>query len=412
MSLAHPRTMGLTDPKMPAVSALLGTTLPPALGAAVDIAGGDLVAARVAQVSWRPGRHITVRYDVEISGGALDGNQGFVCAAGRVPDGAMLVGGDDQRVGVWRVPYDPALPGMASALSDGEVERLLVDLGSSPGPVKTRLRAYRPGRRAVVEARGSSHDIFLKVIRPSRIERLHNVHRALADTIPVPISLGFDTDLGIIALQAVPGETLRQTLADPTKDLPHPGEIAAMVEGLPDPPVDLVGPSIIERTPTMVELLTAISPELTDRLEALAGRIGEEKLTASRPVHGDFYEAQLMVEGGRLTGVLDVDTYSWGRPGDDPATMLGHLSVWGPLSPQPGRVRDLGNDLLRLWDRLIDPVDLRLRTAAVTLSLASGPFRVQSAGWPSEVADRVAIAERWVESATRVDERTLIPFSE
>ena len=404
--------MGLTDPKMPAVSALLGTSLPPALRAAADIAGGDLVAAQVAQVSWRPGRHITVRYDVEVSGGALDGNQVFVCAAGRIPDGALLVEGDDQRVGVWRVPYDPALPGMAPALSNGEVERLLVDLGSSPGPVTTRLRAYRPARRAVVEARGSGHDIFLKVIRPSRIERLHNIHRALAGTIPVPISLGYDTDLGVVALQALPGETLRQTLADPTRPLPHPGEIAALVEGLPDPPVDLIGPSIIERTPRTAELLTAITPELRGRLEALAGRIGGEKQTASRPVHGDYYEAQLIVQDGRLAGVLDVDTYSWGRPGDDPATMLGHLSVWGPMSPQPARVSDLGNDLLRLWDRLIDPVDLRLRTAAVTLSLASGPFRVQSAGWPSAVADRVAIAERWVESATRVDERTLIPFSE
>lgn len=412
MSLAHPRTMALADPKMSAVSTLLGSHLPPALRAAVDIAGGTMVEARVAQVSWWPGRHITVRYDVEVSGGALDGRQVFVCAAGRIPDGALLVEGDDQQIGVWRVPYDPALPGMASALDDLAVERLLVDLGSTPGPVRTRLRAYRPARRAVVEARGAGHDLFLKVIRPSRIERLHRVHRALAQTLSVPISLGVDTDLGIVALQALPGETLRQTLANPARLLPSAGEIAGMVAYLPDPPADLIAPSVIERTPRMAELLTAITPELAGRLETLVSQIGDESQPVSQPVHGDYYEAQLMVENGRLTGILDVDTYGWGRPGDDPATMLGHLSVWGPLSSQTRRVGDLGDHLLRLWDGVVDPNDLRLRTAAVALSLASGPFRVQSAGWPSEVADRVAIAERWAESAARVDEKTLIPFSE
>jgi hypothetical protein len=412
VSLAHPRTMALADPEMSAVSTLLGTPFPPALRAAVDIAGGTLVAASVAQVSWWPGRQITVRYEVDVSGGALDGPQVFVCAAGRIPEGAMMVEGDGEQVGVWRVPYDPALPGMASALDDREVERLLVDLGSSPGKVTTRLRAYRPGRRAVIEARGAGHDIFLKVIRPSRIESLHRVHRSLAEELPVPISLGVDTDLGIVALQALPGETLRQTLGNPARPLPGAAEIAGMVEGLPEPPVDLVAPSVIERTPRMARLLSAITPELSGRIETLVSLIGEESVPAGRPVHGDYYEAQLMVEEGRLTGILDVDTYGWGRPGDDPATMLGHLSVWGPLSPQPSRVGRLGDDLLRLWDGLVDPVDLRLRSAAVALSLASGPFRVQSAAWPSEVSDRLAIAERWVDSAARVDEKTLIPFSE
>jgi len=98
-------------------------------------------------------------------------------------------------------------------------------------------------------------------------------------------------------------------------------------------------------------------------------------------------------------GMLDVDTYGWGRPGDDASTMLGHLAVWSGMSSQPDRVRALGSELIKVWDELVDPTDLRRRTAAVVLALAAGPFRVQSADWPEETAVRVSIAERWVESA-------------
>jgi hypothetical protein len=36
------------------------------------------------------------------------------------------------------------------------------------------------------------------------------------------------------------------------------------------------------------------------------------------------------------------------------------------------------------------------------LGLATGPFRVQSADWPQETADRISIAEQWVQSALEV----------
>jgi hypothetical protein len=60
-----------------------------------------------------------------------------------------------------------------------------------------------------------------------------------------------------------------------------------------------------------------------------------------------------------------------------------------------------------MWDRSLDPVDLRLRTAAVVLGLASGPFRVQHPNWVDEIRARLALAEQWVQSAARVDERNL-----
>jgi len=394
--------MGLTDPVLGVVPAMLGDPLPPALLAAAGAADGEMTQARVTGVTWWPGRSIIVRYQVEMSGGPLEGSHTFVAAAGRSPEGALIVEGDDHRVGVWRVPHDPALPGLASALDDNLVGRMLVDLGAAETPVTTRLRAYRPAHRAVVEARGEEHSVFLKVVPPDRVERLHRIHRSLAGTISIPTSLGVDHDLGIVALQSLGGETLRQALESPNMPLPPPGEVLAMTD-LPDPASAHIVTSPLERLGPTATLIESITPELGSRLIRVTDRIGQEDRPADHPVHGDYYEAQLMILDGRVTGLLDVDTYGWGRPADDAATMLGHLSVWAVLSAHPDRVRRFGNQLLRMWDQVVDPVDLRLRAAAVVAALATGPFRVQTEAWPEETADRLVIAERWVDSASEVE---------
>ena len=408
MSLAHPRTMALVDPGLPVVSTLLGLPHPPALQAAVDTTGGQLTDVRITQVSWWPGRSITVRYSVSITGGTLPGEHAFVCVAGRIPEGSLLVESDLGTVGVWRVPYDPALPGMAAAVDNDQVSQLLVDLGSTPGLVTTRLRAYRPRRRAVVQVTGAEHSIFLKVVRPDRVDHLHQIHRTLSATLPIPSSFGVDDAKGIVAMQALPGATLRHILENPSEETPPIAHILGLVDSLPAPRSDKVTSSPIERLPSTVRMLSSITPELAPRLQAILERIGEETAAADHPVHGDFYESQIMVADGRITGLVDVDTYGWGRPADDAATMLGHMSIWAGMSANPDRVRTLGSDLLRMWDTTLDPIDLRLRTAAMTLSLASGPFRVQSAAWPSEVAHRVSLAELWIGSEDR--EKTLIPL--
>jgi aminoglycoside phosphotransferase len=383
------------------VSTLLGSPIPAPIRAAVDIAGGKVTDTELTQVTWWPGSNITTRHRVSVSGGSLDGRQSFVCVGGRIPDGAMIVEGEPGPVGVWRVPHDPALPGLASALDGAQASRLLSDLGGEEAVVTTSLRAYRPGRRAVVAVSGSRQGIYLKLVRPSRVEALHASHRWLASALPVPMSLGYAADQGLIALQSMPGMTLRDAMEDPASELPSPEEVVGIVHALPHPQTDRISPSPIDRMPELASLLNVVTPELSERVDRLVAAIGNERVEASTPCHGDYYESQLLVDQGRLAGLLDVDTYGWGRPGDDAATMLGHLAIWAGLSGHPDRVLGLGGRLIRIWDASLDPVDLRLRTAAVALSLATGPFRVQAAGWPGETADRVTIAERWLESATR-----------
>jgi aminoglycoside phosphotransferase len=411
VGFTHPRTSCLEDPDLPVVATLFGSLSPPPVQAAVAATGGRVTDSELAQVMWWPGYSITVRYRVTVSGGSLDGGHTFICVAGRIPDGAMIVEGEPGPVGVWRVPHDPALPGLGSALDQGQAARLLENLGAEEGPVTTRLRSYRPGRRAVVAVSGSKEGLYIKLVRPSRVEALHDSHRWLASAVPVPKSLGFAPDQGLIALQSLPGKTLRVALEDRGHLLPSAEEIVVLSRSLPAPQSDRMSASPIERVTEIVVLLKAVAPELSDRIDRLAEGIGGEQSPATTATHGDYYESQLLVDRGRLVGLLDVDTYGWGRPADDAATMLGHLAIWAGLSTSPTRVRDLGGRLLRIWDGIVDPVDLRLRTAAVVLSLATGPFRVQSATWPGETADRVGVAERWLESARLADEKNLTLFS-
>ncbi len=400
MSFYHPRTVILEDPGLPAVATLLESPTPGPIDAAVAEASGRIESGELIQVTWWPGTSITARYRITVVGGELEGTSNFVCVAGRIPDGALVVEGDTGRVGVWRVPHDPVLTGLGAAMDRDRAGRLLEDLGGTSGPVETRLVAYRPGRRAVVSVSGAREGLYLKLLRPSHVEAVHRSHQTLSESLPVPVSLGFSRELGLIALQAVPGLTLRAVLEDPGQAIPSAVGIVDLARRIPPPEDKREAPSAITRLADIGPLLSTVTPELADQVADLVAKIGPEGLSADTPSHGDYYESQLLVVNGEVVGMLDVDTYGWGRPADDAATMLGHLAIWAGMSRQPQRVETLGSALIRVWDELVDPRDLRLRIAAVVLSLATGPFRVQSAAWPEETADRVSIAARWVESAS------------
>jgi hypothetical protein len=410
MGATNPSTAKLRDHDVPAVRVLLADGVPLPLTTVFAEAGVIVEQAVATQVTWWPGKSIVVRYRARCTG-TLHGEHQIVACAGNIPDGAAVVEGNGIQIGVWRVPHDPALPGLAAALDPRTASTLVRDLGMPDGRVRTRLRAYRPGRRAVVEVRGDRTLVYLKLVRPAEVERLHRSHTDLSARFPVPPSLGFDAGLGVLALRALPGVTLRQALADPEAVLPVPGDIEALLHQFSVPDDTAQSPSPIEQLPALSGLLSLILPSEKGRIEELVERIGIETQPTAVAAHGDFHEAQLLVERGKVVGVLDIDTFGKGRSGDDPATMIGHLAVFQTTCAHPDRVRDYAAKLLRGWDRRVDPVDLRRRAAAVIIALATGPFRVQRDAWPIEVRRRLDLAERWVESADRVDEKSLIPTS-
>ncbi len=390
---------GAVDAALPGSDTLLASLVPAPVIAVIEEAGSTVTSLQAVQSSWWPGKQLIVRYKVTAEGGMLEGNHQIVATAGRIPNGAARVEGPDGAVGVWVVPNDPELPGLSSALDRATVSRLTADMGSGTTISSIRFRAYRPGRRGVVEAVGSPHSLFLKVVRPRATKSLHEKHRHLSALMPVPDSLGYSAELGVVVLPAIPGADLRKVLRGGEETLPAPSAVAALIADLPFPLDDKVTKSPIEKLPRVVELLSRVVPGETDRLRRLISTIGPDDRDADVPVHGDFYEAQVLVRNGQPVGLIDVDTYGWGRPGDDPAMMMGHLTLLAENTSNPKRVLAYASRLQEMWEAKLDPVDLRRRTAAVILGQATGPFRVQRPEWPSETAARIDVAERWVEAA-------------
>jgi hypothetical protein len=269
-----------------------------------------------------------------------------------------------------------------------------------------RLRSYRPHRRAVVEATARSGRLFVKVVRPDRARVLHDRHRLIvASGVPAAQSLGW-TDDGLLVLQALPGHTLRDALHGSSGPWPQIGELTSLVDRLPGELAD--GPprrGWADRAGDYAARVTTAVPDLGPRVRSAAGVIATG--TAATPVvatHGDLYERQLLVNGATVTGLLDVDTAGPGDRLDDLACLIGHLSVLAQVWPQKAAtVSELGTRYLRELERQIDPRQLRLRIAAVVLSLATGPHRVQESGWPGRTGERVDLVECWLEWANTPD---------
>jgi hypothetical protein len=400
MSVDSPR---LVDSELPAVETLMGPEARGPLDAVLEPLGARTGSFSRRQVTWWPGRSITVRYEVQNEQG--EAMPQIVACSGSIPAGAAILESDGVRIGVWALPNDPALPGLASVLDARTLRPMLASLGVTTTRVVPRFRTYRPGRRAVVQVDTDSARIYVKLGRPKDIRRLHDTHRLMAEVLPVPTSLGYDPDLGILVMPSGRGVTLRQAL-DSGVALPPVSDLQNLLGLVPRPIDDTKTRSPISKLGSLVELLERLVPDQADRLKGLVAAIGEETGGHPVPVHGDFHDGQLLVEGGRVTGLLDVDTHATGNLADDPATMLGHLSSRRPHAPHPERIDQFVAELLESWLARVGVDDLRRRAAAVVLGLATGPFRVQQDDWASHVRVRIGRAE-----AVLADENPLIPFT-
>jgi len=329
----------------------------------------------------------------------------LVAASGdRVPGGGAAIFDDGStRVAVWRWPRDPFLPGLADAIDAAKVGRLLDEVGVDGGALQLRTRAYRPGRRAVIEATGRRGRLFLKVVRPHRVEALHDRHRRLASALPVPDSIGWRDD-GIVVLTARPGRTLRDALRTSDHTPPPPGAITALLDRLPPELAEATERrDLVSSAEHHAEVIASTVPAARGHVEALIAELHELQRETALPVtavHGDLYEAQLLVDRGRVTGLLDIDTAGSGLRIDDLANFCAHLSVLALVSERPRHIKRYGAALLTHAEQHRNPFELRRRIAAAAIGLATGPFRVLEPNWPPNTLRRLELATDWLASAT------------
>ena len=165
---------------------------------------------------------------------------------------------------------------------------------------------------------------------------------------------------------------------------------------MPAPPPRRDPADPVPRVRAHATVLGMVCPALVPRLERLVTAVGA---AAGRhpvvPVHGDFYEAQLLVSEGAVVGLLDVDTAGPGARIDDWATLVAHLALLERLAGDPAPITAYRARVQALLAGRVSGRQLAARVAGVLVGLATGPFRVQQAGWGAATEARVALAEEW-----------------
>lgn len=367
----------------------------------VEAAGGTIESVKTVQVQYRPGSDVVVRYSAQISWGGEPARRDTLVASsaigGPLP-GAVIVTADTPSgpldVGVWRWPFDPVLSGLGTAVTPEGVASLF-DL--DPHDVRLDVVSYRPTERAVVRVATASGAVlsFLKVIAPAATGALADRHDALvAAGVPAPRVLLSDATLGVLALEPLVGPTLRELIKAGRGRWVDAGEFDDLADRFAQARLDT--PPLASRLADGVlhaHMLRSVAPSLRGRLDELATRFEAGVVPAAdTTIHGDLHEAQLVVDDGRVVGVLDIDDAGPGAAIDDRANLIARLLFRSTLD-RGGRA-ELGQyaDTLRT-DSLqrFDAAQLDLHTSAALVGLATGPFRMQGPEWRAEVA---ALVER------------------
>lgn len=391
----------VNDPALPGAPVLLNRDAVAALlGPAVEAGGGSLENATPHHARYQRGRRLAVRYGVGVSwpdGRRTTETYAALIDAEGLPAGiAVLDGGAGTRIGVWAYPYDPFLPGLPAAAAPASVRRLLIELGAQDGPVRISPRVYRPTSRAVLAVTGAGGSCYLKVLHPDRAEALHALHEALSDRLPVPASYGYAGPQGIVVLEALRGEPLSAALTAGAP-VPSPHDLLDLLDRVAEAPASVGQPTppeeaLADHVATLARLLPSEASRATAIAEAATG-----DWVPDRTVHGDFYEAQVLVERGRVTGLLDVDRLRPGDAVDDLATLLAHLEVLAWARPATAaRIRAYRDGVAEAAGARVPTDDLGRRVAGALLGLAGWPFRAQRPGWPAQTSGLLDLAERWL----------------
>lgn len=386
------------------------------LTAAVAHGGGRLVSWQLDHVDANPRRSTTATYTATVDwpfGRRTELLGASARAGGRSTsdENAVIFADGEREVAVWLYPRDPELPGLVRAAFADDVAELLtahqvLSAPVLPGQVELEMIGYRPRRRAVLRATVATaagpETFFIKVLRERLFEPTVRRHQLLlAAGVPAPPIAAVTPDF-LLVLRQLPGRPLAQAIFDP-----EPPCTAEQLIGVLDAmPVEVAALSrrnpwsdAVEQYATMV---AAALPSLRPRLDWLTEQIRTGLAgipLGTEPTHGDFHEGQLFVSATGVSGILDIDTIGPGRRADDLACLLAHLSsVQRMNAEQAARVSRLIRDWVPVFDTRVDPVELRLRAAAVAISLATGPYRGQEPAWEHETTMIIDAAERLIRS--------------
>ncbi|WP_435298675.1 phosphotransferase [Timonella sp. A28] len=302
---------------------------------------------------------------------------------------------------LWEHPFDPGLVGLPAASIPENVQRIW---GQGADLIDLETIAYRPLRRAVLKAQFAEPvgQIFLKVLRKDA-QLLWRKHRLLQDAgAPVPQLIGEPID-EVVALTTVSGVPLAQAIMN-SRVRPITGaQIIAVLNAFPQELATMPGrPAWTDRLGWYAHAAKTAIPDQSVRIDTLVAHIEAVLHNAERgplvPNHGDFYEANLFVRNGEISGLIDIDSAGPGYLIDDLACFIGHLAVLPTLDPRYAHVPAYVDEYLAdfayyLQSQGITVAGLYARTASVILTLVAGARDEENPMWEDYAEQRLALAE-------------------
>ena len=359
--------------------------------------------AELDDLHYRPGSEVTAIYTVSFQ--APDGQpatEHLLATTAEVSGRVATLRRDGITLRVWRHPADPRLPGLAPACDPATVLGWL----STAAPrlrdaeaLHLELLAYRPLRRAVLRAVVDGEPFYLKVMRPGYDDRLATRQNLLAGA-DLTVPLLSRPAPGVLISPGIAGRSLAHRLVEWQRGkaaLPAPQELIALLDRLPtgilalpkraswSQNIDFHAATARQQLPAEVARIDAVAA-------AVAGLLGQGRHGPVVPTHGDFYEANIFVDGSTLR-CIDIDSVGPGLREDDLACCLAHLAVLPSLDRRAYlRIPEVLDAWQHAFERQVDARDLRARTAGVLLSLISGAE-------PDQALRRLESAEHYLASA-------------
>ncbi|MFY9262215.1 MAG: aminoglycoside phosphotransferase family protein [Actinomycetaceae bacterium] len=363
-------------------------------------------------VHHRPGAGVTAGYSVIFDADPADGrgSDRYVLVSSAklneqrlVADGGVSLQWDTHRIHVWEHPYDPELPALRLGCDPNALSQKLAE------HVEIELLAYRPTRRAVLRIDRGDTTQYVKIVRPRAYRELLDRFTML-ERSPVPTPRLVHSDpAGLLVISGLNGTPLNRIYAalktTPERSArPILDQLAQTLDGLPLVALGLKPrPAWVDRCEHYGDAAAVALPDQRARIDRLVSGIRELLAKADLgpivPTHGDFYEANILIDPDTLevSGLLDVDSLGPGYRVHDWACLLGHLSVLPGLSPKSySHVPAILQDWRLRVVRWVDPVALGASAAGVTLSLVSGARKSSKPNWQVEAESRLRVAEEWL----------------
>ncbi|WP_404472341.1 phosphotransferase family protein [Microbacterium aerolatum] len=277
---------------------------------------------------------------------------------------------------IWQHPADPHLPALAPVAFENAADTLLGRLGLRAAG-SPEMVADRPGRRAVLRVATGDHDVWLKVVRPSRVERIVRAGEAAASAgIPVPLVHGW-SEKGLIVMAGADGRPAAEVEWEPRELL---DQVDVLRTRLAQATWDHRSAGILGRVDWYATRGDdRVAAVLADAQRLLGASADEPQVAV---VHGDLHFGQLFLGGEGITGVIDVDTLALGDIAEDPAAFLSHAIASALLTRGDGgdRVWALADLASQRWG-----TDTRVRGLAL-IHLAGHMIAAQERGEDDRVA--------------------------